>query len=318
MHIVRKPIRVFFANCPHLDECAAAYLILAQNSIQAFFEFEVWHFYVYAENNGIGNSLTRFMNWWVESRIPLPCKKRVRRRLRARLDRMAVPPLTKELPLVGPVALLRPYIRKNDEWITNIPGRSYGNWTIRPDAPTVIVTETPLAKEYFGWSEENVAIACIGEWRKKYTPPSLLEFILDQVQRYALRLAVDERIGSHYPSRGCVWDFDANIEDARLSPLVGALCDSCKELISQRVTTKELDDIRDLLTHKWIGKSDEPGSVASNLKRIFGFDLARTKGLSPGFRDQLRAAASSEVVKWLAAAITAVAIFLYGLWVHSH
>jgi arginase len=31
----------------------------------------------------------------------------------------------------------------------------------------------------------------VGEWRKGYTPPSLLEFVLDQVQRCPLRLSIN-------------------------------------------------------------------------------------------------------------------------------
>jgi hypothetical protein len=314
---VRKTIRVFFANCPHLDESAAAYLILSQNNVQTVFEFEVWHLSLYAEGKGLGNSWTKFLAWWSGSLLPLPWKRFVHRRQTAHMDRIAVPPLANILPLRTCVDTIRPFLRKNDEWITSYPAGTYGNWTIRP-APTVIITETPLEKGYFGWSTSDIAIACVGEWRRKYTPPSLLEFILDQVQRYALRLAIDERIGSHYPTRGCIWDFDANIEDAKISPLVGYLCDSCEQLVAERVAPDELQQIRRLLAHKWLGTTDEAGSVASNLKRIFGYDLARTRGLSSGFLDRVRETASSELVRLIAAAITGVAIFLFGLWVKKH
>lgn len=314
---MRKRVRVIFGNCPHLDESAAAYLILAQNSIQSVFEFEVWHLYVFAAKMGMGTAWTRFLERWSTANLPLPWKRSARRRYAAHMDRLAVPPLSGVLPLEKGVEIVRPFLQRNDRWINDFPQGTYGNWTIS-SVPTVIVTETPLAEGYVGWSTGDVAIASVGEWRKGFTPPSLLEFILDQVQRYALRLTINDRVGSHYPTRGCVWDFDANIEDARLSPLVGYLCDSCKQLIAEQVSPTELEQIHALLAHKWIGKTDEPGTVASNLKRIFGYDLARTRGLSAGFLDQVREAASSEFVKLIAAAITGVVIFLFGLWVKRH
>ncbi len=314
---MRKTIRVFFANCPHLDESAAAYLVLAQNSVQTVLEFEVWHLSVYAANEGLGNAITKGLERWSDSLLPLPFKLLAARRYAAHMDRLAVPPLAKTLPLAKCIDNIRPFLKRNDDWIAGKAAGTYGNWTVKP-APTVIITETPLEKDYVGWSESDIAVACIGKWRKRYTPPSLLEFILDQVQRYALRLAIDERVGSHYPTRACIWDFDANIADARLSPLVGYLCDSCERLIGQRVTKDELEEIRNLLSHKWIGKTKETGSVASNLKRVFGYDLSRTRGLSAGFLDQVREATTSELVRLVGAGVGAVLIFMFGWWAKKH
>ena len=311
---VRKTIRVIFANCPHLDESAAAYLVLAQNSVQNVLEFEVWHLYSYGEVQGLRNWRTSLLGWWSELGIPTPWKRVAARHYRAEVDRLVMPPLRKKLPRQTCVSSVRPFLIKNDEWIRSLPPGTYGNWTIK-QAPTVIVTESVLEDGYVGWSDGDVSIACIGEWRKRQTPPSLLEFILDQVvQPYGLRLAVNDRVSSHHPTRACVWDFDANIADARLSPLVGYLCDSCEALIAERVSANELTEIRHLLSHKWIGRMEDPGTVASNLKRVFGYDLASTRGLSAGFWDSLRVAVPVEFVKFLAAVITGVVLTLATLW----
>ena len=295
----------------------AAYLVLAQNSVQTVLEFEVWHLSVYAADEGLGNLQTKYLEMWSESVLPLPLKRVAARRYAAHMDRLAVPPLADTLPLAKCIDNIRPFLKRNDDWIMSKTAGTYGNWTVKP-APTVIVTQTPLEKNYVGWSASDIAVAFIGKWRKTHTPPSLLEFVLDQVQRYALRLAIDERVGSHYPTRACIWDFDANIADARLSPLVGYLCDSCERLIAERVTKDELEEIRSLLSHKWIGKTEEPGSVASNLKRVFGYDLARTRGLSAGFLDQVRGASSSELVRLVGVGVSAVLIFMFGWWVKKH
>jgi len=96
---VRKTIRVFFANCPHLDELAAAYLVLAQNSVQTVLEFEVWHLSVYAADEGLGNAQTKCLEMWSESALPLPWKRAAARRYAAHMDGLAVPTLAGTLPL---------------------------------------------------------------------------------------------------------------------------------------------------------------------------------------------------------------------------
>jgi hypothetical protein len=318
---VRKTIRIFFANCPHLDESAAAYLVLAQNSVQSVVEFEIWHLHVYGEEIGAGNLRTSFLKTWSLvslSGMALPWKQAAARRYIAAMDRLVMPPLASSMaPSTATIDLFRPILKGNEDWITGQEAGVYGNRTIRP-APTVIVTETPFEGGYFGWSESDVAIASIAGWRSRYTPPSLLEFILDQVQRYAMRLAINPELGSHYPTRACIWDFDANIADARLSPLIGYLCDSCEQLIAGQVTAIELKELRHLLSHKWLGKADEPGSVASTLKRTFAYDLTRTRGLSAGFLDRVREATPSEVVKLIGAAIALVASVAFGWWIKKH
>jgi hypothetical protein len=216
------------------------------------------------------------------------------------------------MPTNAAIDQLRPLLKKHDEWLETMP-HNYGNWTIRP-APTVIITETPFEGYYFGWSAGDIAIASISRWSRSQTPPSLLEFILDQVQRYALRLGINQRIGSHYPTRACIWDFDPNVSDAKMSALVGYLCSACEEILREQLSECEVKEVRLLLSHSWIGRTDEPGSVASDLKRVFGYDLTRTRGLSPTFFDNLRNVGTLEIVRLFAAWLLAILTLLTGAW----
>ncbi|MCI0620295.1 MAG: hypothetical protein L0387_01235 [Acidobacteria bacterium] len=311
-HKSRRTIRVLYANCPNLDEAACTYLILAQNAVQSVFEFEVYHLWLQAAKTDAGDYLTHLSRWLDRRSLPLPFGKTVDRRCNARLERLIWPPLRAAMPPSTAIEQLRPLLQKHDEWLQQLPS-NYGNRTIRP-APTVVITETPFEGFYFGWSAGDLAIASVSHWRKRQTPPSLLEFILDQVQRYALRMGVNQRIGSHYPTRACIWDFDANVSDAKMSVLVGHLCGACEDFLLEQLSESELKEIRHLLSHTWIGRTDEPGSVASNLKRVFGYDLARTRGLSPSFLDHLRQASSSEMVRLIGAWLLAILTLLTGAW----
>ena len=102
-------------------------------------------------------------------------------------------------------------------------------------------------------------------------------------------------------TRACLWDFDPNVTDARMSLLVGYLCESCGERLKEQLSEYEVRQLRDLLNHRWIGRVEDPGSVASNLKRVFNFDLSRTRGMAPTIMDDIRRTGFSEIVKWLVA-----------------
>jgi hypothetical protein len=178
--------------------------------------------------------------------------------------------------------------------------------------PLIVLTETPLSGGYLSVVGPDVAVANLTDWRK-YAPPSIAEYALFQVQRAALRMGLDPGIGCHYPTRGCVWDFTAHQPDARLC-VVGALCDACLELIAQSVTADEKKSLELLLSHDWIGKTEEPGTVASTLKRVFGFDLALTRGLSPSFLEHIREGLPTGVVTLAVAAIGGIASILFTAW----
>jgi hypothetical protein len=206
---------------------------------------------------------------------------------------------------------LRKTVHTHDEWLRQLTP-TYGGWTIEP-APTIVVTETPFERPFYGFSGEDIAIISVANWQRYLAPPTVVEFVLSRVQRYALRLAFVPNLGSHYPTRACVWDFDANLEDTRAGILVGYLCSYCEAELSKVIDGKDLEQVRHLLSHDWLGRPDEPGSIAGNLKRMYGYDLARTKGLSHGLRDVLVEAIASEGGKWLILFLLgAIAAWLFG------
>jgi len=298
----RKRIRILFVNCPRLDVTACKYLILAQNKVQGIFQFEAYLFSIFAEQVKAAtfDTAAKLLKRW--STMPLPFRKWAERRYAARADRVAAPFLAVPMGRQSCVGLMKDIVIKHDQWLSGLP-RSYGNWSIER-APTIVVTETPLEGGYYGWSEEDLAIISISQWQRYFAPPSVLEFILSSSQRYSLRMSFVSEIGSHYPTRGCIWDFNANVGDARAGILVGYLCDSCEfSLLSAGVTEEEVTALKRLLTHEWVGNTETAGSVAGNLKRVFSYDLSRTKGLHASMRERLSDALTSETAKWIVAVV---------------
>jgi len=306
--LARRPIRILFANCPRLDVQACAYLLLAQNKVQSVFEFEVYRLATKAGHEKSTDSLARLLHWWagirprfVSSKL-LPFRKIAERRYLARIDQLSVPALSDVITLATCAGLLGPVVAQHDDWLRRLPV-SFGNSTLRP-GPTVIVTETPLEGGYLSCVWDKFAVISLAEWSWQNVPTSALEYVLGSVQRSALRLSVNQRIGSHYPTRACTWDFCDHQPDAAMSTLVGYLCEACKNLILERASDSELHEIEFLLSQSWIGRVDDAGSIASHLKRAFGYDLAVTKGVSTSPYEKVRENLPQTVLTFVAGVIS--------------
>ena len=298
----KRRVRVVFMNCRRLDMMAASYLILEQNNFQDLIEFEVCPFFVFVVKTKphCTDRLALVLDRMSDLRFAP--RSWPTRRFRARVDRKAVAALMKPIPPDSCLDALRPAVEEHDQWLASLPN-NYGGWGILP-CPTIVVTETPLQGNFFGWGDRQLSVLSVAQWERYYAPPSSLEFLLYLVQRYTLRMAYSSSpIASHYPTRGCLWDFGANIVDIKSAVASGYLCEACCNALLQGIPSVEVEQIKAFLRNQWIGKLEEPGTVASNLKRVYGYDLARTKGLSPGFRDRISKALSAEAAKRIGALV---------------
>lgn len=311
-----KKIRVLFVNCPRLDTSACSYLILAQNKIQSLLEFSVHHYWVFA-HHALGNSAPWGIYEWLSETSLVP--NRVRRwaygKHSARLDLAKAPEWKAELGEDTWFEKASKLVNEHDAWWANLTS-GYGGRDGR-DVATIIVTETPIYGAYYADAENNLAIVTLANW-KVFAPPSALEFVLSRIQRYALRIAFPSHLGSHYSTKGCVWDFDASIRDVHAGILTGFICEQCRNDLAAVLDEQAFKNIATLIDYQWIGRIEDAGSVASNLKRVYGFDLARTRGLSGGVLSDLIAAGAKEVVGNVAKIGVYVLWVAFLLWLVTH
>jgi hypothetical protein len=274
-----RKVRILFVNCSKLDVDACTYVLLAQNSVQNLFEFEVCHHWVSLDLDKFG-SVQRIARIW--SRIcvfdhRLWGADRAYRMYLAAMDRASAPFLDAEMRTMDLNELWQ-LVRKHEEKLSHNRqeyGGSHGS------LPTIVITETPLSGGFISVTEDNFAIVTVAEWQRIFAPPSALEFLLLSVQRLALRVSFKPVLKAHYPTRACIADFTPYISDFKSAILVGHLCSDCSALLSNMLSEDEMKDLRHLVSHKWLGKLEESGSVASNLKRVYEYDLSRTRGLRP-------------------------------------
>jgi hypothetical protein len=226
---------------------------------------------------------------------------------------LKAPFLTQAAPPKELMSHIRTLVQNHDLWLKNLP-TTYGNWTLR-DGPTIVITETEMEGGYFGWSDGTVAVVSLAAWKRYSVPTSILEFVLSAVQRYTLRMTVNDKIGAHYPTRACIWDFDAHQDDAALAHLAGYLCEQCQRLIQGSTSEDALAEIENLLSHRWIGNTDTPGEVASTLRRAFGYDLARTRGPRATFWERAKEQLPMQVLSLPSVIVTALVSTFFTLLV---
>lgn len=83
--------------------------------------------------------------------------------------------------------------------------------------------------------------------------------------------------------------------------------------IGETSANTRLANRRGALSQSWMGKLEEPDSVASTLKHTFDYDLSRTKGLRPRFKERLLEHFQAEGAKYLVGAFFSL-LSVIGVW----
>jgi hypothetical protein len=310
-----KKVRVLFVNCPRLDTLACSYLILSQNTVQPSIEFSVHHHWLSARHSNAGFWTKRLESLAERSWLSRRIRRWAYGKFTARIDLAKAPTWRRELGSEGWAKKASELIADHDEWWKTRPPE-YGG---RDDhaVSTVIVTETLLHGAYYASARGDVAVITLANWGP-FAPPSALEYVLSRIQRYSTFIAFSSPVGSHYSTKGCIWDFDANVEDVRAGILTGFICEQCRNDLSKSLNGAQLDDINRLIKHEWIGRVDEPGSVASNLRSIYGYDLSRMQGLNSSLFSDLIQAGAKEVIQNIAKIAVYVSWTAFLIWLVTH
>jgi uncharacterized membrane protein YqaE (UPF0057 family) len=273
-----KRVRIFFIGCPSLDLGAASHLLLSQNSVQKEVQFEIYHFWIYAAstNNWPRNWVEKLREWYGNSGLPL--SSWVDRRNRASLDYREAPIFKRGLSVDGWFNACQSAVSSYDAWFKQ-KGRLYDVI----ECPSIIITEAPIDGGFISFTRGEIGLISTANWRKMFKPVSALDYILMSVQRLTVRLAFSNQIGSHYPTRGCLWDFDHHQPDARISILSGYICETCRMKLVEAVGEPSYAQLEALIGNTWLGNKTDQYLTASVLAHVYKYDLSRSTGLSASF-----------------------------------
>jgi hypothetical protein len=200
----------------------------------------------------------------------------------------------------------------------------YQNWSIerasaygliyQPPDGLIVLSTAKFADNYYATGDDGWRIVALGHWKRHMAPPSIVEFFLNQL----IVAAVDTACGDnfpfrHYGTKGCIFDFSADLADVRLAVLTGLLCDQCCNKITHFCSKKLVEDAKLLLRKKWLGDSTNPTDVAITTKKL-GYDLFHTKGAKQTTIEYLSAKIQEEAIKSLLQIIGGVILAALLLW----
>ncbi|MBT2145588.1 MULTISPECIES: hypothetical protein [unclassified Rhodanobacter] len=270
-----KRIRIFFIGCPSLDTAAASYLLLSQNSVQKAVQFEIYHFWIFGQKaHGAPKGLVGRLLLWL-GYLPKPLSRWADRKLLARIDYREEPAFKKELPYKSWFSICKNALCNYDAWF-KISNNTYDV----DDCPSIIITDTPIEGGFISFTNEDIGLISTAKWKYFFKPVSALDYVLFSVQRLTMRLAFTNEIGSHYPTRGCVWDYDDHQPDARIAILVGSICHTCEKKLLASTDGGTYADLSRLIDNKWLGDKSIQFSPAAILAKVYKYDLSRSTGLN--------------------------------------
>ena len=306
-----KRVRIMFVNCPTLSTDAASYLLLAQNKFQTAIQYEVAHYWIF------GHAQHRLPSRIDKLREKLSNKfalfDRFGRRLKTKLELLAAPQFKSTVLRSEWLEPTNKAIADYDYWFANC---AYNKFDSGP-CPTIVVTETKIEGGYIGLSQDSTALISLANWKSYFRPGSALEYLLCGVQRYALRLSYGS-IGSHYVTRGCIWDFHVHQLDSRISGYLGFLCSTCEASLKSSVSPNEMEDIKRMISNDWIGSTADLSSVASIMSKNYRYDLRRSSGLRSSLMTAISNSMKTEIGKFFFDIAKVALAALVTLYIATH
>jgi hypothetical protein len=180
-----------------------------------------------------------------------------------------------------------------------------------PDA-YILISLIRFQDEYYLTGVKKLGIIALGNWKRLMAPPSILEFLLTMVLIESVYLLGWMEDLSHLGTKGCLFDFNAELENARYGVLQSFICSNCRNALANAGHLTLADELVKISTKSWLGVSTDPSSPAGIISN-FNYDLFLTKGLKPTFGERtlqiLQTDGIKELIKLIAAIILAGALF---------
>src|SRR5262245_23347071 len=163
-----------------------------------------------------------------------------------------------------------------------------------------------------------MSILALGNWRRAMAPPSIVEFFLGLIVTEAITTASPSlRHSGHLGTKGCSFDFSAQLRDARQQALSPFLCQYCRSRIITDGMTAVLPAVDSIFNRSWLGSSADPSSPAG-ITSALGHDLFVIKGLKPTVLETIRATVRRDgfrqvlvLLQTILAAVLTAALLVY-------
>lgn len=180
-----------------------------------------------------------------------------------------------------------------------------------------VISLAKFSDEHYGLKSGPVQVQALGNWERSMAPPSILEFIVVLLMRQAASFVVPSMGKSfHLGTKGCLFDFTADLGEARYKALQSFVCSVCCERMKEAGAVNLADDLTRVLDLKWLGAPSDPHCPSGIVAKL-GYNLFLTKGIEPtlweNVRSILRDEATKEAIKLIFAILLAAVLLRLGL-----
>lgn len=181
----------------------------------------------------------------------------------------------------------------------------------------VVISLARFSDEHYGLKSGEVQIQALGDWDRHMAPPSIFEFIITLLMRQSASFVAPTVSKSvHLGTKGWLFDFTADLAEARYKALQSFICSVCRERLTDAGAIHLAEDIERVLDTKWLGATSDPCCPAGIVANL-GYDLFLTKGIKPTLWESVRAVlrdeVTKEIVKLIAAVLLAALLIRLGL-----
>lgn len=146
--------------------------------------------------------------------------------------------------------------------ITNRIGEEQGRYELADKSSPqgfVLITMARFHDEHYGLKSQAIQVQALGNWERRMAPPSIFEFIITLLLRQAASFAAPSLSKSvHLGTKGCLFDFTAELSDARYKALQGYVCTVCRARLEGDGVAYIADEVARVLDMQWLGKPDDP------------------------------------------------------------
>jgi hypothetical protein len=212
--------------------------------------------------------------------------------------------------------ILTDLARFSREYSANL-NREIAEYRITASGPDhyILISRATFKDEFYMTGGHNISILALGNWERFMAPPSLVEFILSMVLSSSLYALPSIQGLTHYGTKGCLFDFNADLSNARFMSLQGYICTECREKLLGFGYPELADELQVILGKQWLGKIADPHSPAAIASKL-GYNLFVTKGLVPRWWERWLGAIEQEgikeLIKLIAAVLLAASLFYLG------
>ena len=189
-------------------------------------------------------------------------------------------------------------------------------YTLQEEPPDyfIVVSLAKFDDGFYAIREKQVSVLALGNWDPVMAPPSILESILTFVVRESIASISHRLRGSiHLGTKGCVCDFTANLDEARIKVLSAFVCAHCARALREEGLGVVVSEVQTVLSREWLGTVDDPSCPASIIAKL-GYNLFATKGLSATPWERILARVSEEGVKQIGIVIGGVILAALLVW----